>query len=618
MDASNVPRRPPPPPPIDSSSSLSHHGRVHHHSVVSDEDGEEGMPLHRGIRGGDYTGSPPTSPPSFADALGVSSPTGLYWQGDRRPIPQEDSDDDGDSPPLYSSGSEAPPMAGLGERLGALMGYRDHEPEPEPVDDARNVPQHDHQPHHHTPPPPFPEDDEDEDIPRQPPLLIITGATTGLGLALFNHFAAKPKSSPDVPYDVLGIDKTPWRVPGTGFRWQTPVGHSGMFTQLDLTARPARLESWAQTYLYSQPVRTRRSTVRYPRPVRLVVHCAASGARGLVEQPAADKDGQQQAAAAARRRRKKRTEPVAEVLRAVREEDLESFEVMNAETMRRTFDANVVATLQLVQMVTPHLQLEASTRDEDLGVMVDATTTTGRVSFSSSSEEDAHDTPASEAGQDHVTKQQQPQQAPAGGGGGGGHSPNNLDWLEALKKEGSRASLHVGSPPPPPKSTQKRRREEEERPLPSAPRDGIPAPRVVVVSSHMGSVASNAKGGAYAFRASLAALHAVVRSLSLDVPEVCFACVYPGELAVAPTKGRPKSMAITGALVKMEGEEEGEEEGLLGDSSSIMKRKRKGKPDDVISCEDSVRGLLPMLERLGEGTLRTGCFVDRFGDPIPW
>lgn len=598
MDASNVPRRPPPPPPIDSSSSLSH-GRAHL-PVVSDEEGEEGMPLHRGTGGGDYTDSPAGSPPSFADALRGSSPTGLYWQGDRQQIPQEDSDDDGDSPPLYSSGSEAAPMAGLGERLGAFVGYRDHEPEP--TDDPRNVQQNDHQPHHQTPPPPFPEEEdeeEDEEMPRQPPIIIITGATTGLGLALFKHFAAKPKSSPDVPYDVLGIDKTPWRVPGTGFRWQTPVGHSGMFTQLDLTARPARLESWAQTYLYSTPVRTRRSKVRYPRPVRLVVHCAASSARGLVEQPEAG-DGK---VAGAKRTatKKKRREPVEEV-KAVKEEDLESFEVMNAETMRRTFDANVVATLQLVQMVTPHLQLEASTRDEDLGVLVDATT--GRVSFSSSDSAEEHDTPASEEAEDG---KQQAGAGAGGGTGGGGGNPNNLDWLEALKKQGSRASLHV-SPRPTPK---------KEKPLPSAPRDGIPAPRVVVMGSSMGSVAGNRKGGAYAYRASLAALHAVVRSLSIDVPEVCFACVYPGELAVEQTKGRPKSMAITGALVKMEGEE-GDDNLLGNDSSSITKKKTKGKADDVISCEDSVRGLLPMFERLGEGTLRTGCYVDRFGEPIPW
>lgn len=571
MDVSNVPRRPPPPPPIDSSY----------------DEGQEGMPLHRGAGGGGYIDSPAGSPPSFADALRGSSPTGLYWQGDRQPIPQEDSeegddDDDGhDSPPLYSSSSEAPPAAGLGERLAAFVGYRDHEPEPTNNDRQ----QQQQQTHHQTPPPPFQEEEEDDDddqgAPRQPPIIIITGATTGLGLALFKHFSAMPKSSPDVPYDVLGIDKTPWRVPGTGFRWQTPVGQSGMFTQLDLTARPARLENWAQTYLYSQPVRARRSKVRYPRPVRLVVHCAASGARGLVEQPEAD-DGK---ANKANHKKKRRGEPV-ELVKAVREEDLESFEVMNAETMRRTFDANVVATLQLVQMVTPHLQLEASTRDEDLGVLADPA-----AASRSSSSAGGHDTSASEDDKDNDDGSGEAMP------GGETKPTNNLDWLEALKTQGSRASLHINTPYP---------KAKKEKPPPSAPRDGIPAPRVVVVGSRMGSVAGNKKGGAYAFRASQAALSAVVRSLSIDVPEVCFACVYPGELAVQETKGRPKSVAITGNLLKMEDD----------DRKSITKK--RGKADDVISCEESVRGLLPMFEKLGDDELRTGCFVDRFGEPIPW
>lgn len=616
MDVSNVPRRPPPPPPINSSISSP----LHRRDPVSDDEEVEGMPLHRA--GGDYIDSPGggslQSPPSFAEALRGSSPTALYWEGGRQAIPQEDSDDD-DSPPLYSSGSEAAPMAGLGERLGAFGGYRDEESEP--VDsNGQRTPYRDHQPAHQ-PPPPFPEeeeegeDDEDEEIPRQPPIIIITGATTGLGLAFFKHFSSKAKSSPDVPYDVIGIDKTPWRVPGTGFRWQTPVGQSGIFTQLDLTARPARLESWAQTYLYSKPVRTRRrgrgGKVRYPRPVRLVLHCAASSARGLVEQqqpPVEEIDTKTGPG-----NRKKKAEPVVEdQAKQGEEEDWESFEVMDAETMTRTFQTNVVATLQLVQMVTPHLQLEASARDEDLGVLIDAMGGGGAESSpSSSSSSRAPSSISSSEHQDDDTPAEEDEAAAAEGK----KKSSNLDWLEALKKQGSRASLNVTKNSKPP-SIQKKKKEKELPPLPSAPRDGIPAPRVVVMGSRMGSLANNKLGGAYAYRASQAALNAVVRSLSVDVPEVCFASVCPGEVLAVERRKKavpPKSM---GTLVKMDGGD-GANANKIDDVGEKRKEDKK-EGEGVISGEESMKTLLPMLDRLGEGKLRTGCFVDRFGEPISW
>lgn len=633
---SNVPRRPPPPPPIDSSNSLSSLRRGNDDRRQSTDDEEEGRPLHRGGGGGgggDFVDSPPGSPPSFAEALRGSSPTGLYWEGSgRQPIPQDASDmedDDDDrgeiSPPLYSPSSPSRgPVAGLGERLAAFVGgYRDHvarEPAPgqprttlfdheQQTREQQREEEENHQPHHQTPPPPFEdepeeeEEEEDEEVPRQPPIIIITGATTGLGLALFKHFASKPKSGPDVPYDVIGIDKTPWRVPGTGFRWQTPVGQSGMFTQLDLTARPTRLESWAQTFLYSKPMATKRRRrgrvvkVRYPRPVSLVVHCAASSARGLVEIEEPKEDGQKM--------NKKKKQPQPPIL-DVTEEELESFEAMDADTMRRTFDGNVVATLQLVQMVTPHLQLEASTRDEELGALIgggsSSTTSGSSVGAAEDSESDDEDA-------ETLIGDVKP-------------AANNLDWLEALKTQGSRASLTITTPPP--------KLPKKEKPLPSAPRDGIPAPRVVIMGSRMGSLASNKRGGGYAFRASQAALNAVVRSLSIDVPEVCFACVYPGEFAV-PEKKKParppipkSPVATTGPLlVKMAGEEDQKSSNsgataVNSEKSIITKKTKKSKEEVKITVEDSVKGLLPMFERLGEGKLRTGCFVDRFGEPIPW
>lgn len=104
-------------------------------------------------------------------------------------------------------------------------------------------------------------------------------------------------------------------------------------------------------------------------------------------------------------------------------------------------------------------------------------------------------------------------------------------------------------------------------------------PKVAVMSTRNGSIAANDKGGAYAYRASKAALNAVVKSMSIDVPEVCFALIHPGRV----------------------------ETGLV----SV-------KEDGAITCEESLETMLPVLDRLGQGHLTSGCFVDRFGVTIPW
>ncbi|KAK8169272.1 hypothetical protein IWX90DRAFT_171886 [Phyllosticta citrichinensis] len=104
-------------------------------------------------------------------------------------------------------------------------------------------------------------------------------------------------------------------------------------------------------------------------------------------------------------------------------------------------------------------------------------------------------------------------------------------------------------------------------------------PKVVVMSSRMGSISANVGGGSYAYRASKAALNSVVKSLSIDVPEVCFASVHPGRVETALVKTR--------------------EEGAM-------------------TCEESLRTMLPVIQRLGEGNLQSGCFIDRFGEAIGW
>ncbi|KAF2755416.1 NAD(P)-binding protein [Pseudovirgaria hyperparasitica] len=101
--------------------------------------------------------------------------------------------------------------------------------------------------------------------------------------------------------------------------------------------------------------------------------------------------------------------------------------------------------------------------------------------------------------------------------------------------------------------------------------------KVVILSSRMGSVAANRAGGGYAYRASKAALNAVVRSFSIDVPGVTFCLLHPGRV----------------------------ETGLV-----------RWKEEGAISAEESVRDCLKVIEALGSED--SGRLVDRFGVDIPW
>lgn len=103
-------------------------------------------------------------------------------------------------------------------------------------------------------------------------------------------------------------------------------------------------------------------------------------------------------------------------------------------------------------------------------------------------------------------------------------------------------------------------------------------PRVAVMGSRLGSIGHNTElGNAYAYRASKAALNAIVKSLSIDVKEVIWTIIHPGRVETA--------------LVQI-------------------------KEDDAMSVEESVRDLLPMIQ--GFSPADSGRFVDRFGKDIPW
>lgn len=107
-------------------------------------------------------------------------------------------------------------------------------------------------------------------------------------------------------------------------------------------------------------------------------------------------------------------------------------------------------------------------------------------------------------------------------------------------------------------------------------------PKVIVMSSRMGSLANNAlpnaaAGSAYAYRASKAALNMIVRSFAVDAPAVTFVLCHPGRVETNLVKGR--------------------EEG-------------------AITAEKSVEGMVPLIERWGESD--SGKYYDRFGEVIPW
>ena len=73
--------------------------------------------------------------------------------------------------------------------------------------------------------------------------------------------------------------------------------------------------------------------------------------------------------------------------------------------------------------------------------------------------------------------------------------------------------------------------------------------KVVIMGSRMGSISSNTGGGGYAYRASKAALNAIVKSFSIDVPDVCFVVVHPGRVATKLCDGVREENAMEAAEV---------------------------------------------------------------------
>ena len=109
-----------------------------------------------------------------------------------------------------------------------------------------------------------------------------------------------------------------------------------------------------------------------------------------------------------------------------------------------------------------------------------------------------------------------------------------------------------------------------------------PPPKVIIMSSRMGSLTNNAHpnpsaGSAYAYRASKAALNTVVRSFAVDVPGVVFVLCHPGRV----------------------------ETGLV-----------RGREEGAIEAAESVGGIVRLIEGWGKDS--SGEFYDRFGKRIEW
>ena len=101
--------------------------------------------------------------------------------------------------------------------------------------------------------------------------------------------------------------------------------------------------------------------------------------------------------------------------------------------------------------------------------------------------------------------------------------------------------------------------------------------KLAFVSSKMGSIADNGRGGSYIYRCSKTALNSVVKTLSVDLAEEGFiaAALHPGWV-----------------------------------------RTDMGGPNGLIDEEESVRGMLQVIDALTPAA--TGEFINYNGAAIPW
>jgi NAD(P)-dependent dehydrogenase (short-subunit alcohol dehydrogenase family) len=108
------------------------------------------------------------------------------------------------------------------------------------------------------------------------------------------------------------------------------------------------------------------------------------------------------------------------------------------------------------------------------------------------------------------------------------------------------------------------------------------APRVVNMTSRMGSIEDNTSGGSYGYRASKAALNAMTKSFSIDFPDIPVIAVHPGYIQTDMTSGR-------------------------GDMTAKDCAKRLGEMFDVFCNEPQEKC-----------KIKTGSFMHRDQQVLPW
>lgn len=102
--------------------------------------------------------------------------------------------------------------------------------------------------------------------------------------------------------------------------------------------------------------------------------------------------------------------------------------------------------------------------------------------------------------------------------------------------------------------------------------------KCIIMGSRMGSMGANHDGSKYAYRASKAGVNAIVKSFSIDVPEIPFVILHPGRV----------------------------------ESRMVPNMREEG----AIDADEAIDMMIPLIE--GYDKKDSGKFYTREGEEIPW